>query len=185
VYGNRDYRVFRLRSPFCILQNTTFRKLDLFPLSGGNEFKYWNTPLNGTNRTGVSHSLTWRRKQIQLSKRCVIWISGRFVEPKHAAILKNQITEDLATLVGLAWFYDPSTGKMQVHFSRNIISHTHTHTHTHTRARARTHSVAWVRERTMPAEQPPLVSEVGANFCGERGVTWSVRQIPMAVFSIF
>jgi hypothetical protein len=26
-------------------------------------------------------------------------------------------------------------------------------------------SVAWVRERTIPAEQPPLIVEVSANFC--------------------
>jgi hypothetical protein len=29
-------------------------------------------------------------------------------------------------------------------------------------------SVVWVRERTIPTEQPPLVCEVGANFCGYR-----------------
>jgi hypothetical protein len=28
------------------------------------------------------------------------------------------------------------------------------------------HSVALVRERTIPAERPPLVGEVNANFCG-------------------
>jgi hypothetical protein len=27
-------------------------------------------------------------------------------------------------------------------------------------------SVSLVRERTIPIEQPPLVGEVGANFCG-------------------
>jgi hypothetical protein len=27
-------------------------------------------------------------------------------------------------------------------------------------------SVAWVRERTIPTERPPLVREVSANFCG-------------------
>jgi hypothetical protein len=27
-------------------------------------------------------------------------------------------------------------------------------------------SVAWVRERTMPTERPPLVGELSANFCG-------------------
>jgi hypothetical protein len=27
-------------------------------------------------------------------------------------------------------------------------------------------SVAWVRERTVPTERPPLVGEVSANFCG-------------------
>jgi hypothetical protein len=39
-------------------------------------------------------------------------------------------------------------------------------------------SVALVRERTIPTERPPLVGEVSANFCGERGVAWSVRRIP-------
>jgi hypothetical protein len=29
-----------------------------------------------------------------------------------------------------------------------------------------TNSVALVRERTIPTERPPLVGEVGANFCG-------------------
>ena len=29
------------------------------------------------------------------------------------------------------------------------------------------HSVALVRERTIPTERPPPVSEVSANFCGE------------------
>jgi hypothetical protein len=29
-------------------------------------------------------------------------------------------------------------------------------------------SVAWVRERTIPTERPPLVSEVSANLCGCR-----------------
>jgi hypothetical protein len=38
--------------------------------------------------------------------------------------------------------------------------------------------VALVRERTIPTERPPLVGEVSANFCGYRGVAWSVRRIP-------
>jgi hypothetical protein len=41
-----------------------------------------------------------------------------------------------------------------------------------------TNSVALVRERTIPTKRPPLVGKVSANFCGERGVTWSVRRIP-------
>jgi hypothetical protein len=39
-------------------------------------------------------------------------------------------------------------------------------------------SVDLVRERILPTERPPLVGEVSANFCGYRGVTWSVRRIP-------
>jgi hypothetical protein len=39
-------------------------------------------------------------------------------------------------------------------------------------------SVALVHERTIPTERPLLVGEVSANFCGWRGVRWSVRQIP-------
>jgi hypothetical protein len=39
-------------------------------------------------------------------------------------------------------------------------------------------SVALVRERTIPTERPPLVGEVSANCCRQRGVTWSVWQIP-------
>jgi hypothetical protein len=41
-----------------------------------------------------------------------------------------------------------------------------------------TNSVALVRERTIPTEQQPLVGEVSANFCGGKGVAWSVRRIP-------
>jgi hypothetical protein len=29
-----------------------------------------------------------------------------------------------------------------------------------------TNSVAWVRERTIRTERPPIVGEVSANFCG-------------------
>jgi hypothetical protein len=36
-----------------------------------------------------------------------------------------------------------------------------------------------VRELTIPTDRPPLVGEIfSANFCGKRGVAWSVRQIP-------
>jgi hypothetical protein len=38
--------------------------------------------------------------------------------------------------------------------------------------------VALVHEWTMPTKQPPLVGEVSVNFCGQRGVAWSVRRIP-------
>jgi hypothetical protein len=38
--------------------------------------------------------------------------------------------------------------------------------------------VALVRERTKPTERLPLVGEVSDNFCGQRGVAWSVRRIP-------
>jgi hypothetical protein len=33
-----------------------------------------------------------------------------------------------------------------------------------TKRKAKLNFVAWVRERTIPAERPPLVSEVSANF---------------------
>jgi hypothetical protein len=42
-------------------------------------------------------------------------------------------------------------------------------------------SVALVRERTIPTERPPPVGEVSANFCKERGVTWSAQRVPTAV----
>ena len=42
-------------------------------------------------------------------------------------------------------------------------------------------SVALVRTRTIPTEWPPPVGEVSANFCGQRGVTWSAQRIPTAV----
>ena len=46
--------------------------------------------------------------------------------------------------------------------------------------------MALVRERTIPTERPPLVGEVSANFCGQRGVTWSAQRFPTAILtSIF
>ena len=41
--------------------------------------------------------------------------------------------------------------------------------------------VTLVRERTIPTERPPPVGEVSANFCGQRGVTWSAQRFPTAV----
>jgi hypothetical protein len=35
------------------------------------------------------------------------------------------------------------------------------------------YSVALVREQTIPTERPPLVGEVNANLCGQKGVAWS------------
>jgi uncharacterized protein YxjI len=37
----------------------------------------------------------------------------------------------------------------------------------------RKNSVASVRKRTIPTEQPPLVSEISANFLRIEGATWS------------
>ena len=47
--------------------------------------------------------------------------------------------------------------------------------------RALLNSVALVRTRTIPTERLPPVGEVSANFCGERGVTWSAQRVPTAV----
>jgi hypothetical protein len=44
--------------------------------------------------------------------------------------------------------------------------------------------MAWVRERTVPTERPPLVGEVIANFLRIEGSTWSAWRIPTAVLSI-
>jgi hypothetical protein len=49
--------------------------------------------------------------------------------------------------------------------------------------RGKINSVTWVRERTIPIEWLPLVSEVSAFFCGLEGDTWLAWRIPMAVFS--
>ena len=47
-------------------------------------------------------------------------------------------------------------------------------------------SVTLVREQTIPTERPPPVGEVSANFCGQRGVTWSAQRFPTAVLiSVF
>ena len=47
--------------------------------------------------------------------------------------------------------------------------------------RLKLNSVALVRERTIPTEQPPPVGEVSANFSGWRGVTWSAQRVPTVV----
>jgi hypothetical protein len=49
---------------------------------------------------------------------------------------------------------------------------------------AKLNSMAWVRERTIPAEQPPLVGKVTANFLRTEGATCSAWRIPTAVFSV-
>jgi hypothetical protein len=49
----------------------------------------------------------------------------------------------------------------------------------------RKNSVAWVRERTIPTERPPLVDEVSAIFHWIEGATWLAWQIPTAVFLDF
>ena len=46
-------------------------------------------------------------------------------------------------------------------------------------------SMALVRKRTIPTERPPPVGEVSANFCGQRGVTWSAQRIPRPLISVF
>jgi hypothetical protein len=46
-------------------------------------------------------------------------------------------------------------------------------------------SMVWVRERTIPTEQPSLIGEVTANFLRIEGATWSAWRIPTAVFSVF
>jgi hypothetical protein len=43
-------------------------------------------------------------------------------------------------------------------------------------------SVAWVHERTIPTERPPLVGGVSANFFGYKSVAWSARRLPTSVF---
>jgi hypothetical protein len=46
-------------------------------------------------------------------------------------------------------------------------------------------SVALVRQRTIAIEQPPLVGEASANFCGKKGGAWLVLRIPTSVNSVF
>jgi hypothetical protein len=46
-------------------------------------------------------------------------------------------------------------------------------------------SMVWVRERTIPTERPPHVSEVISNFLRIEGATLSAWRISTAVFSVF
>jgi hypothetical protein len=48
-----------------------------------------------------------------------------------------------------------------------------------------THSVAWVRERTIPTELQSLFGEVSSNFCGYRVPRGQRGRSPTAVFSAF
>jgi hypothetical protein len=45
-----------------------------------------------------------------------------------------------------------------------------------------TNSMAWICERTIQSERPPLVSEVSANFLRIEGATRSAWRIPTAAF---
>jgi hypothetical protein len=38
-----------------------------------------------------------------------------------------------------------------------------------------------VRKRTIPTDQPPLVSQVSADFCGYVSVAWSAQRVPTTV----
>jgi hypothetical protein len=46
-------------------------------------------------------------------------------------------------------------------------------------------SVALVREPTIPTEQPPLVGEVSAKFCGERASRGQSNGFPRSLISVF
>jgi hypothetical protein len=45
--------------------------------------------------------------------------------------------------------------------------------------------MAWVHDRTVPAERPPLIDEVSSNCLRIQGTTWSAWRILTAVFSTF
>jgi hypothetical protein len=46
-------------------------------------------------------------------------------------------------------------------------------------------SVALVRERTIPTEQPPLIGEVSANFCGSRVSCGQRNGFTRSLISVF
>jgi hypothetical protein len=72
------------------LENTTFRKLDLFPSSdeGAGEDTYSVGPLRKNNWVGVfSPTFTWGRKQIQFPKRRVLYNTRRWKKPQNPVIL--------------------------------------------------------------------------------------------------
>jgi hypothetical protein len=61
-----------------------------------------------------------------------------------------------------------STQKRTVSDSRISLSQSRKDTRDRFVVATKLNSVAWVRERTIPTEWPPLVVEVSANFCGKR-----------------
>jgi hypothetical protein len=48
-----------------------------------------------------------------------------------------------------------------------------------------TYSVALVRELTIQTDRPPPVGDVSANFCGYRGVAWSLRRMEKIILFFF
>jgi hypothetical protein len=64
-------------------------------------------------------------------------------------------------LPGLSYRLIPEDGVRSLRFSVRSDG-------TPVRRHAKLNSVAFVRERTIPTERPPLIGEVSVNFCGQR-----------------
>jgi hypothetical protein len=74
VYNTQNYWVSGLFPSSGILENMTFRKLDLFPSSceGGGKNTYSVGPLTKSYSQSLVHWSTLGRKQIQFPKRRVL-----------------------------------------------------------------------------------------------------------------
>ena len=84
---------------------------------------------------------------------------------------------------GLLWtrFWNSWFQSRREKWTLQLISAAENRYNTITLFRTKLNSVALVRERTIPTDRPPPVGEVSANFCGQRGVTWSAQWVPTAV----
>jgi hypothetical protein len=69
----------------------------------------------------------------------------------------------LPTLFGLEWPFSREVQKEKLRHLRKILEPTKLDLFIE---KLKLNSVALVRKRTIPTEQPPLVGEVNANFCG-------------------
>jgi hypothetical protein len=85
--------------------------------------------------------------------------------------------------VASALLWDVTTFRLaEIYKSRSDTlartSHSSLASSAYTKTKTKLNSVALVRERTIPTEQPPLVSQL----LRIEGVAWSAQRIPMTVF---
>jgi hypothetical protein len=73
-------------------------------------YYYWGLRLalsNGTNIIGVSHPLTWGRKQIQFPKRCGLWNMegmGKVQKPSISSVIHHRPNPFQSTSIIVLWW---------------------------------------------------------------------------------
>jgi hypothetical protein len=103
------------------------------------------------------------------------WLDGRVSIPANGKIFFSTASRPVL------WSTQPSVEYIRGPLTRgggDRLRCEADHTPSSTDEECSANSVTLVRERTVPTERPSLVGEVSANFCGYRGVAWSVRRMP-------